>query len=237
MLNGKTISIGRVIETAYRDSAFSEHIDYTDAVEWCFSLLKMLGVSSLYMRKTECLDIEDHSAALPCDYYVLQNVREFETGVSIPQTTNISYTPDCDGNVSKFEGGWGYKLNMDRIYTTFKEGKIYIDYDAVAIGEDGLPLILEDEKLVQALKDHIIEKVARKLYQRGVIPKAIFDDVKQEAAWSVAACRSKASVPSHGTMQSLYNIWVRIASDPNAARYGMQYANYPERLQNFNVHG
>lgn len=235
MLDGKTISIGRVIESAYRDSAFSEHIDYSDAVEWCFSLLKQLGISSLYERKTACLDIEDYSAPLPCDYYVLQNVRDYESGITMPQSTNISYTPDCDGNVSKYEGGFGHKISMDRVYVSFKEGKIYLDYDAVAVGEDGLPLIPEDEKLVQALKDHIIEKVARKLYQRNIIPKAVFDDIKQEAVWSVAACRSKASVPSYGGMQSLYNIWVRLAASPNATRYGMQYANYPERLQNFNT--
>jgi hypothetical protein len=234
MINGRTISIGRVIEGIYRDSAFAEHLDTNDAIEWSYELLKLLNIDALYVRKTECLDIQDYSAELPCDCYKLANVRNFSDGITMPENTNISYTPDCDGNVSKFSGGYGYKINGDRIYTTFEEGKIYIDYDAVASDEDGMPIIKEDAKLIDALKAYVNEKVARKLYHKGKITRAIMDDVKQESHFAVAMCQSGAAVPDFGSMQSLYNIWVRLSPNNTANRTGMQFANYPERLRNFN---
>jgi hypothetical protein len=234
MIDGKLISIERVIEGLYRDSAFAHHLDWIDAVEWSFELIRELGVLDLYERKTECLTIENNSAELPCDFHDLQDVREFNSGVSMPETTTISYTPDCDGNVGSM-AGYGYKINGDRIYTSFAEGNIYLDYDAIMTAENGMPMIKDDEKVLRALRSNIEYKLARKLYHIGKLPQHVYKDIAQEAACAKAAAQSKGAVPSPGKMRSLFNLWVSLSGNYSAPKTGMATANRQERLKNFNT--
>ncbi len=80
MLNGKYISIARLIEELYRDNGYSTEIPWEDLISWTDDALLLIGANQQFLKKvtgTEAdpdLDVTDYRAPLPCDFYKLEQI-------------------------------------------------------------------------------------------------------------------------------------------------------------------
>lgn len=76
MLNGKYISIDRILDKVYMDNGYREELDWTQAIEWIADALDLIGAKQSYFSKVALIEIEDFSGAIPCDYHQNIMIRE-----------------------------------------------------------------------------------------------------------------------------------------------------------------
>ncbi len=80
MLNGKYISIKRIIEEIYGDNQLDYTISYEDIIRWTAQVLSIMNIPDIYVAKVTGhisnphLDITNYKAELPCDLFKLRQI-------------------------------------------------------------------------------------------------------------------------------------------------------------------
>ena len=111
--NKKYVSLGRVIESAYRDSGL-DMIDWEAAVEWTAALIRLIGVPSSYVQKSTndqdnnppFIEISNYRGILPTDIVVRGECRRVELNTdgvpykmaSMTETDDIFFQTDSAQN-------------------------------------------------------------------------------------------------------------------------------------------
>lgn len=76
----KYISIYEVLEKLFRDTGFTDDVNWEDCIVWAGEALDKIGAYQQYLRKVTgdlenpCLDIIDFKAKLPCDFHKLEQI-------------------------------------------------------------------------------------------------------------------------------------------------------------------
>lgn len=274
---GKYIAIERVIENAFRKTQ-SEEIDWESAVEWTVSLMKILGVPSIFIDKFTngkdnnpfFIEISDYRGVIPNDVISIKGLRKvslsdeyevvgsyplvetqelfFDTPTNINSIAPVVYEPyyktvtiDDNGDVIPIEltqevtypsqtVTYSYKLDNNIIFTDFEEGYIEMAYTGIALDERGLPMIPDDEKLINALMWDIISNIDYITWRKNPSPqnKSIVNHSEQQRDWYVGQAQSKAKIPSIDELESIKNAWLRSIQDVNAHATGFKSNNFPE---------
>ena len=81
-------------------------------------------------------------------------------------TEHIDY-PDM------LNGDFTYSINGDNMIANFREGVVEIAYKKLVTDEQGLPMIVDNERLIQAIIDRLVANASRVLWYSGKIPEAI----------------------------------------------------------------
>nr|DAI45526.1 MAG TPA: hypothetical protein [Bacteriophage sp.] len=112
---------------------------------------------TMYIEKTTELRIENYRAKLPCDFHEMIQVRtNFEKcghyvgGVFRYSTDNFHMS-----NKTHESPDLTYKIQGTVIYTSIKEGTIEIAYRAIAVDDEGYPLIPDKSSFSRALELYI----------------------------------------------------------------------------------
>lgn len=92
-LNGKYVSIKRVLDGVYRDYPFTHELDWVDAVEWIGECLDLIACPKQYVdRLTDGnseinnpppIVIKDYRGSLPCDFLYPIQARDHKTGTTL----------------------------------------------------------------------------------------------------------------------------------------------------------
>ena len=69
MLNGKYVSIERVISGVQRDFKFNTEFDWVDAVEWTGDYLSLLGTAGQYVEK-----VTDGNTDVDFSWYAVKRI-------------------------------------------------------------------------------------------------------------------------------------------------------------------
>lgn len=131
MLSDKWISVDAVIERAARVFPNLE-IPRASAAEWCFEVVKDVGVFPSFEQKTEVIEVKNNQVVLPCDVYRVLHVRP-------GSTTSASYT-------SAFRDSW-YTENLGRVIDISSHSRygtpttVEIEYLAFKVDDSGYPMI------------------------------------------------------------------------------------------------
>lgn len=98
-----------------------------------------------------------------------------------------------------------YKIQNHRIFTSEESGYVEMSYLALAIDEDGLPLIPDNSKFTRALEWYIKLQHYTNLFECGKVDIRVLNNTQQEYCWAVGAYESECHRLSIDEMQSLAN--------------------------------
>lgn len=229
MLNGKYITIDRVLDGFYRDyKGIFDNTDPIDAAEWAGEALELVGAPKILRDKVTngdetkdypCpISITNYRGKLPCDLYQVVQCRKWDTGEVMRRTTDKfhnSYT--CTNSLSNEyqSSDITYKLNDNYIYTNFEEGDVEMAYRAIPIDDNGYPLIPDNVKFIKACKAYIAEKQAMKLWIQGKINNQQYNKFEQEVLWYINAADTSARTPTLDEATSWKNIMIRLIPNIN----------------------
>lgn len=161
----------------------------------------------MFMEKTAELEIDNYRAKLPCDFHEMVQVRTNieKCGYHIGGTFRYS-TDNFHMSEHKHEQPeLTYKIQGTVIYTSIKEGTIEIAYRAIAVDDEGYPMVPDKSSFTRALELYIKKKCFTILFDLGKINQAVFANVQQDYAWAVGQAQSDLIRPSIDEMQSITN--------------------------------
>lgn len=197
------INIRQVLDNLL-DHPLLQDLSFERAVSYTVDFIRIVGCPRIFMEKTERLMIEDYRALLPCDFHRMIQVRNCSCGNSSAfrySTDSFHMSDDRPCGDSDLT----YKIQGNVIYTSIKEGTIEIAYEALAVDEEGYPLIPDNSSFIRALELFIKKKCFTVLFDTGKITPQVYNNVLQEYAWAVGQAQSELVKPTIDQMQAFTN--------------------------------
>ena len=200
------VSIRQIIDNCLHHPLLQD-LTLERAVAYTVDFIRIIGMPPKFMEKTVELEIENYRAKLPCDFHEMIQVRtnhekcgHYVGGVFRYSTDNFHMSD------SKHESpDYTYKIQGSVIYTSLKEGTIEIAYRALAVDDEGYPLVPDKSSFTRALELYIKKQCFTILFDLGKISPQVYNNVCQEYAWAVGQAQSELVKPSIDEMQSLTN--------------------------------
>lgn len=140
-------------------------------------------------------------------------------------------SPSTDGIVSNTTNNdtLTYKLNNNYIFTGFKTGCVELVYIAIPTDENGLPMVPDDVRYIDAIGAYIAYMIYRKQFLTGKTSRDILEMAEQDWYWKVGNARCHAEYPNVDKMESIKNMWVRTIPNFNAHSSSFKFASFPEQ--------
>lgn len=241
MFNGKYTSVYEIIASAYRDFGIDEVI-ISDAIEWAGEVIELLNPPYELIEKVKVVLVDCGKAEIPCDLHSFNGIKghvdkdaslidecEFSINNFIPMiySTDIYHTYDnsssnCNNNQAT------YKLVDNHIIPNFDDGFLAISYKAIPVDDDGFPLIPDNIKFKNAVKYHIMWKLAFMKLVQGKISGQAYQIIERDRDWYIGAASNESQKPSMDQMESIKNNWIRMIPKINQHRDGFKSANQQE---------
>ena len=175
------------------------------AVDYTVDFMRMLGTPTMFMEKTEIIEVKNYRAMLPCDYYQMIQVRNIN-GQAFRYSTDSFHMSECK-DINNIPSDLTYKIQGNIIYTSIEEGNIEVAYEAIATDSEGYPLLPDNSSFTRALELYIKKQWFTILFDLGKIAPAVFQNVQQEYAWAVGDCQTEFNRLSIDKAESFFNSW------------------------------
>ena len=166
-----------------------QDISLETAVDYVVDFLRIVGVPSMFMEKTEIVEVKKYRAMLPCDYYQMIQVRK-EGGPAFRYSSDSFHMSECKDSNGRDLADLTYKIQGNIIYTSIEEGEIELSYEAIATDSEGYPLLPDNSSFTRALELYIKKQWFTILFDLGKINPAVLQNVQQEYAWAVGDCQT-----------------------------------------------
>lgn len=235
MLNGNYVSIRSVAERVYKTGLNPEEIGFYDLVELIGQALCKIGVLYAYENKITDppITIEDYRGVLPSDIVTIIQVRESVSKIPLLKITG-TFQPVFESNNlanSNDPTMAGYRIGDGYIYTNFDEGEIEISYTAFVTDDDGLPMVPDSERFIEAVVSYCNYQIAKRLYLQDKLSRDKFQYLEQEWYFYVKSAAGYAHLPSLDQAEALKNQLVRFKQ--SSILHGTQfvYLNSPEIIK------
>lgn len=205
-------------------------ISLETAVDYTVDFMKIVGVPSMFMEKTEVVEVKNYRAKLPCDYYQMIQVRKIN-GPAFRYSSDSFHMSECKDNNKRDLADLTYKIQGSLIYTSIEEGEIELSYEAIATDSEGYPLLPDNSSFTRALELYIKKQWFTILFDLGKINPAVLQNVQQEYAWAVGDCQTEFNRLSIDKAESFYNSWRTLLLRDTEHRTGFRNNGTKERLK------
>lgn len=196
----KYTNIKEIILKIYRDLGMeNEREDYATLIEWIGEAIDLIGYKDMYETKEIEIDINDYMGLLPCDYIHYDSVYYMNTSIKSNEDNYNFY--------SKFLIEYPY------IKVNFKAGKVRLRYYGYKLDEEGLPLIVDDINVKEAITEYIIKKYSRIKYMTKQISLNEYVAIEQMANMKLDKARAMLSMPTPSEFRDLSLKWNRLTRD------------------------
>lgn len=205
------ISIKEIVSRLLRHPLLQD-FNLESAIQYTIDFLHIMGMEDMFVEKEEVVEIKDYRGKLPCDLLQVTAVKNNHTGLSMRSTTN-DFKPDgvYDDRHSLGYYTYGedatYKTQNQIIFTSFKDGWITVAYRAIAVDDEGYPLVIDNANFLKALELYMKCEQFTILFDQGKIDWRVMEHTEREYAWAVGRCESEFSTPSMAEMESISNSW------------------------------
>lgn len=189
-----------------------QDITLETAIDYTIDFMRIVGVPSMFTEKVSTITVDKYRALLPEDYYQMNQVRKGDTALTYSLDSFHFNNNSSDTNT--------YKIQGNVIYTSFEKGELEISYQAIAVDEQGFPLIPDNSSFTRALELYIKKQWFTILFDLGKLQPAILQNTQQEYAWAVGDCASEFNRLSLDKAESLYNTWKTLVLRDNKHTYG-----------------
>lgn len=119
---------------------------------------------------------------LPCGLIEINQVKKVSDNIPLRQMTATFNSGGTIYNEHKHE--YSFKTQGRVIFTSFKDGDIKISYKSIPVDEEGLPMLLDNEKYLNALELFIKSKVFTVLFECSKISSQVLQHTEQEYSWA-----------------------------------------------------
>lgn len=205
------ISIKEIVSRLLRHPLL-QSLDLEQATQYTVDFLHILGLEEFFEDKEVEIHIEEYRGLLPCDLLQVTQVKDKKTGLCLRSTTD-SFKPDNTNRGKYGHNGYRtieeftYKTQNRVIYTSFKEGDVIVAYKAIAVDEEGYPMVIDNSTFLKALELYIKQELFTVLFDCGKINGQILQNTQAEYSWYVGKCEAEFSTPSVSEMESIANSW------------------------------
>ena len=175
-------------------------------IKYAARFMQIVGVPNMFEEKTAVLEVTKYKAELPCDFYNILGVRTVEGHHSFRATTDIYHMSE-DKRPRDFYRDLTYKIQGNYIFTSLECGKIEVAYMAMPVDEDGLPMIVDNEKYKNALELYIKKRLFTNLFDQQKLHQSILQNVQQEYAFAVGQAQNDLIMPTIDEMEAITNSW------------------------------
>lgn len=238
----KTTTIKRCADRIKRHPLMQD-IPFETILDYLVDFIRIIGCPGLFLEKTETLKVDNYKAALPCDYVSMIQVRaEMRRRPDDPKlaynSSFVTYRYATDSfhlSNDKRRVGLGgtdytYKIQGGVIYTSTKDRPIEISYRAIAVDNEGYPLVPDSPVFLRAFTAYVKKEWFTILFDLGKVLPAVLQNAQQEYAWSVGACETEFHRLTLDKAESMYNIWSNLIVRANEHRHGFANAGSKEYI-------
>lgn len=232
------VSIKQVISKIYRDLGINEEIPEINIVEWIAEALNMIGAYSQYDEISDCLELTNGKAKLPCDFYRLVSINYKGYPVHWATNTNANnyqcdncQIPVCSTGQCEFT----FYLNDSYLISnidTDNTSNICIVYLGMPKDDNGYPMIPDDVYYMKALSSYVISMIDYQEWRKGKVTDKVMQKSEKDWLFYVGAARGAANMPSLAQMERLKNIWRRML--PLTNEYDRSFINLGKK-ENRNI--
>ncbi len=229
------------------NNPITNELTYDQAAEWAIDAIKLIGAPLSFLKqKTNPIKLENHKAALPANLLQIRGIRYiwdkelFENDNMLSDAMTYAqdvyhYQDECNTDLSHVGcEEFTYNVQNGVIYTSPAEGYIQIAYDALAVDDDGYPLIPDNEKVKQALEYYIIFKYLEGLWTMGKITDKVFNFYDQKKCWYMGAAQSSMQLSGIDHLETLGNVINRLIINTNAHQNFFKGSGQKERFKRYN---
>lgn len=170
------------------------------AINYAVRFIQLVGVPSAFLDKTEVIKIDNYRGVLPCDFYEIIQVRDSNNRIYRSSTDSFHMSEHKDAT------DLTYKIQGGVIFTSTKQEEIEIAYRAIAVDDEGYPLIPDNASFINALEAYIKKQHFTILCDIGKIHPTILQSAQQDYAWAVGQCSTSMIKPNIDQMQSITNM-------------------------------
>ena len=206
-----------------------QDLSFETAVDYTVDFLRIVGVPTMFMEKTEIIEVDKYRAMLPCDYCQMIQVRK-PNGPAFRYSSNSFHMSECKDDHCREFTDFTYKIQGNVIYTSIDKGDIEVAYEAIATDSEGYPLLPDNSSFTRALELYIKKQWFTILFDLGKINAAVLQNVQQEYSWAVGDCQTEFNRLSIDKAESFYNSWRTLILRDTEHERGFRNNGVKERL-------
>ena len=219
-------SINRVLDNL-KDEPLMQDLTLEQAVRYAIRFIGKVGSQKLYEDKVEDVDIHKYRGLLPCDCIRINQVKDLHSGICMHSTTDNfpealgGHPPlrkECIDPMNNVKDMYiperrehlhepTFRTSERVIFTSFPEGRVQISYKAIAVDENGFPLLIDDEVYLDALEKYIIMEILKQKFRVGKTVAPVYQDAKQEYYAAVKLLEGHLVMPTQSELESIAHIW------------------------------
>lgn len=170
------------------------------AIQYTIDFIAAMGLPNVYINKIASVEIDNYRGVLPCDLISIEQVRCGNNYLR-------SMTDTFNGTGINEREEATFKTQGNVIFTSFKTGEIEISYKAIAVDEDGLPMLPDNAIFLKTLELYIKKEWFTILFDMGRITPAVLQNTQQEYAFKAGQCNNEFIIPSISEMESFTRMW------------------------------
>ena len=177
---------------------FPDNAWINEAIQAIGEGIKGIGTNLPMVKKTKTLSVSNRRAHLPQDFLDI-------VGISIGNSViPISGNLTEDGCADL---GEGYSLNPGYVICPLTKGEIKLHYVAIPVDDAGLPLIMNQQDYIYAIRWKVISELILGGYEHKIITWREADE-----RWELYAGRAAnaSKMPSRDEMIRFGNGWTRL---------------------------
>lgn len=243
MYNGKYVSMEFLLGKVYRDNGYDLELLYSDAIEWVAEALDLIGADLQFENKVtngqegmpSPIEIQGYRGTLPCDFHIGIQARDYEHNFPMRYNTDsfaLSYLdPNASNTASQVKSSITYGFKKGFIFTSFETGYVELSYWAFPTDDNGMPMIPDNTKVIQAVASYLRMKIDYKLWRSGRLNGQVYADSQTEWCWYVGAAANSMKMPSIDQMESIKNQWLRLIPSVNEHMYSFKYLGDQEQIK------
>lgn len=224
------ISIRQILDNLM-DNPLMQDLSLERAVSYAVRFIQKVGMPSIFLEKTEEIEIENYRGKLPCDFYEMIQVREVDHNGTNHKVFRYSTDSFHMSPNKTRDYDLTYKLQGSCIFTSIKEGTIEVAYRAFSVDEEGFPLIPENGSFEEALELFIKVRHFTVQFELGKITQQVLQHTEQQYAWAVGQAQSDLVRPSIDQLQAFTNSWNTLLQRTTEHSYGFKNNGTQERIK------
>lgn len=210
------ISIREVLARVTRHPLMQD-MDLEAGVQYTLDFFGRMGLPDVHEDKIVPIEIHDYRGELPCDIIRVNQVKNART-----DNCMRSMTDNFNGFSRGINSEDTFKTKGRYIFTSFKEGKVLMSYQAIKTDEDGLPMLVNNAVFLEALEAFIKMKVFTWKFDCGKVSRESLYNAKEDYNFLAKKCINKFIIPSPSEMRSITGMMHRLIPSRNEFENGFK---------------
>jgi len=203
------------------------NIEIGDIAYDTMDVLKLIGAPAIFQAQPTILSVSEYRTQIPCNLHKIISVSRFNNNFFSPlvkDTSNRATNHGCLAKVGVNSVNVDtYEVKRGFIYFDFEEGDIELNFSAIAVDEDGYPMIPDNVSVIKAIEAAIKVSHYTVKFDMGDISERVLNKAEQEYAWYIGQAQTSLIMPDVDEMESIKNSLIRLTHNLNEHNTGFAF--------------